>query len=87
MSRCTAAYALHVSAKTTRGGSLRDWFAQGPLAGVLALATLGTALFTYGVPLLDPAGITAETFQSALPGTALLAAVLAVHEGGHQWVR
>ena len=62
-------------------------FAQGPLAGVLALATLGTALFTYGAPLLDPASITTETLQSALPGTALLAAVLAVHEGGHQWVR
>ena len=54
---------------------------------MLALATLSTALFTYGVPLLDPGTISAENLQSALPGTALLAAVLVVHEGGHQWVR
>ena len=57
------------------------------LAGLFALVTLGTALFTYGVPLLDPASVTPEMVLFALPGTALLAAVLAAHEAGHQWVR
>ena len=60
---------------------------QGALAGLFALATLGTALFTYGVPLLDPPSVSTETVLSALPGTALLTAVLAAHEAGHQWVR
>ena len=60
---------------------------QSALAVVFALATLGTTLFTYGVPLLEPGSVSADSLLAAAPGTALVAAVLAVHEGGHIWVR
>ena len=60
---------------------------QTALAAVFALATLGTTLFTYGVPLLDPGSISADNLLAAAPGAALVAAVLAAHEAGHRWVR
>lgn len=74
---------LHPAPQLTAG--LRPL--QTALAVVFALAALGTTLFTYGVPLLDPGSISADNLLAAAPGTALVAAVLAAHEGGHIWVR
>ena len=46
---------------------------QTALAGVFAAATLATTLFTYGVPLLEPSTVTADSLAAAAPGTALSA--------------
>lgn len=39
------------------------------------------------MPLLEPESVTADSLLAALPGTSLVAAVLAAHEWGHIWVR